>query len=152
MQKAFQLFFGAAIAALIALASIAASAQERIGTSQADLPDYIGAYTIENATGITIYYDYRWGNKSQWKRMALRSGATERHFYHLGADRNAKAPTPYVRFDRIGGDNGVTFQEYRMEFHAIGYAGYGPRENKTEPRRYVFRFAANGRDLDLNLK
>ena len=39
-----------------------------------------------------------------------------------------------------------------VKFHAVGYAGYGPRENRTEPMRYVFSYAANGRDLDLNEK
>lgn len=150
MKKTFQLLCGGAMAALIALVSVAA--QERVGTSQADLPSYRGAYSIENKTGVTIPYDYRWGNKSEWKRMTLKSGATETHWYPLGEDRNKKAPTPYVRFDRIGGDNAVTFKEYRMEFRAIGYAGYGPRENKNEPMRYVFSYAANGRDLDLNAK
>jgi hypothetical protein len=150
MQKAFQLLFGGAMAALIALVPIAAPAQ--IGTSCEDCPNYSGAFTIENATGITIHYQYRWGDKHEWKKMALRSGAIERHSYPLGEDRNKKVPTPYVRFDRIGGDNGVTFQEYRMQFHAVGYAGYGPRQNKTEPKRYVFRYAENGRDLDLKAK
>lgn len=70
--------------------------------------------------------------------------------YPLGQD--GKAPIPYVQFDRVGGDNAVTFKEYRMQFRAVGYAGYGPRENKTEPMRYVFRYAPNGRDLDLNTK
>lgn len=138
------------MAALIALVSVAA--QEQVGTSQADLPSYRGAYSIENKTRVAIPYEYRWGNKSEWKRMTLKSGATETHWYPLGADLNKKVPTPYVRFDRIGGDNSVTFKEYRMQFHAIGYAGYGPRQNKTEPMRYVFSYAANGRDLDLNVK
>ena len=150
MKRTFQLLCASAMAALIALVSV--TAQERVGTSQADLPSYRGAYSIENTTGVTISYDYRWGNKSEWKRMNLRSGATETHWYPLGEDRNKKVPTPYLRFDRIGGDNSVTFKEYRMSFHAIGYAGYGPRENKSEPMRYVFRYAANGRDLDLLAK
>lgn len=147
-QKAFQLFFGGAMAALLALVSVAA--QEHVGTSQADLPTYRGAYSIENTTGVTIPYEYRWGNKGEWKKMSLRSGHTETHWYPLGQD--GKAPIPYVRFDRIGGDNAVTSKEYKMQFRAIGYAGYGPRENKTEPMRYVFRYAPNGRDLDLNTK
>lgn len=150
MKKTFQLLCGGAMAALIALVSVAA--QERVGTSQADLPNYRGAYSIENKTRVTIPYEYRWGNKGEWKRMTLKSGAIETHWYPLGEDRNKKAPTPYVRFDRIGGDNSVTFKEYRMQFRAIGYAGYGPRENKSEPMRYVFSYAENGRDLDLNSK
>lgn len=150
MKKRLQLFFGGAMAALIVLVPIAAPAQ--IGVSQADLPSYRGAYSIENKTGVTIPYEYRWGNKGEWKKMSLRSGAVETHWYPLGDDRNKKVPTPYIRFDRVGGDNSVTFQEYKMQFYAIGYAGYGPRENKTEPKRYVFRYAPNGRDLDLNAR
>ena len=150
MQRAFQLLLAGAVAVLFAMAPIAA--QERVGTSCADCPNYSGAYSIENATGITISYQYRWGDRHEWKKMTLKSGVTETHSYPLGEDRNGKAPTPYIRFDRIGGDNGVTIQEYKLQFHAVGYAGYGPRENRTAPKRYVFRYAANGRDLDLTTK
>jgi hypothetical protein len=150
MQKAFQLFFGGALAALIALVPIAAPAQ--VGTSCADCPNYSGAYSIENTTGTTVHYQYRWGDKHEWKKMTLRSGAIETHSYPLGEDPNKRVPTPYIRFDRIGGDNSVTFLEYRLQFHAVGYAGYGPKQNKTEPKRYVFRYSENGRDLDLKAK
>lgn len=148
MKKTFQLLCGCAMAALIALVSV--TAQERTGTSQADLPSYRAAYSIENTTGVTIPYECRWGKDGKWEKMSLRTGITKTHWYPL--DRDGRAPTPYVRFDRIGGDNGVTIQEYRMAFHAVGYAGYGPAENKTEPVRYVFSYAANGRDLNLNAK
>jgi hypothetical protein len=148
MRKALQLGLRSAMAAIIALVPIAVPAQ--VGTSCADCPNYSGAFSIENGTGTTIHYQYRWGNKHEWKRMALGSGAIEIHSYPLGEDPNKQVPTPYVRFDRIGGDgNQVTWQEYKMEFHAVGYAGFGPKQNKTEPMRYVFRYAANGRDLDL---
>jgi len=66
MQKAFQLFFGGALAALIALVPIAAPAQ--VGTSCADCPNYSGAYSIENTTGTTIHYQYRWGDKHARER------------------------------------------------------------------------------------
>jgi len=150
MQKAFQIFFAGAVVALLALMPIAAPAQ--VGTSCEDCPNYSGAYSIENTTGVTIHFEYRWGDRSQWKKIALRSGMIETISYPLGGDPNKRVPTPYVRFDRIGGDNAVTFQEYRMQFHAVGYAGFGPRQNRTEPKRYVFRYAANHRDLDLKAK
>jgi hypothetical protein len=51
--------------------------------------------------------------------MALQSEHVMTHRYPLGEDRHARAPTIYVRFDRIGGDNAVTAQEYRMEFYAV---------------------------------
>ena len=147
MRNIFQLYFGAAMAVIIALMPIEAPAQ--VGTSCEDCPNYKGAFSIENNTGTTIHYQYRWGNKHEWKRMALASGAIEIHSYPLGEDPHGKVPTPYVRFDRIGGDNNVTFKEYRMGFYAIGYAGFGPNKNRTQPKRYAFRYTANGRDLDL---
>lgn len=83
MKKTLQWLCGGAMAALIALVSVAA--QERTGTSQADLPSYRGAYSIENKTGVTIPYEYRWANKSEWKRMTLKSGATETHWYPMAS-------------------------------------------------------------------
>ena len=149
MRRTTQLIAAASLA--LALTAPAALA-EQIGTSCADCPNYSGAYSIENSTGVTINYQYRWGDKHPWKPMALRSGMTETHSYPLGEDPHAKVPTPYVRFDHIGGDNAVELKEYKMEFYAIGYAGYGPNVNKTEPKRYVFRYASDGRNLDIKAK
>lgn len=148
--RAIQLFFGAAIVALIAMMPSAALAQ--VGTSCEDCPNYKGAFSIENSTGVTIEYQYRWGNRHPWQTMVLRSGRIGQHSYPLGEDPHKKVPTPYVRFDRIAGDGILTIQEYKMSFHAVGYAGYGARQNSAQPKRFVFRFAANGRDLDLKTK
>jgi hypothetical protein len=137
--------------AVMFLAQIAAPAQEPVRSSCADCPYYKGGFSIENNTGVAITYYVRWGNKSQWKEMRLESGKIMTHRYPLGYDPNATVPTPYVRFDRIGGDGAnFTEQVYKMEFYAVGSGGYGPpTRNTTEPKRYVFRYAANGRDLDL---
>jgi hypothetical protein len=151
MQSIFRRTLEVLFAASLTAASMATLAED-VGTSQADLPSYTGAFSIENETGALIRYEFRWGSNHSWKTMALASGRIETHTYPLGADPNRKVPTPYVRFDRIGGDRGVTFQEYEMEFRAIGYAGFGPAENRTRPKAYVFRYAANGRDLDLKAK
>ena|GEM_PF-1602861 len=138
-------------ALLILLAQIAAPAQEPVGYSCADCPSYKGEFSVENSTGVTLTYYVRWGNKSQWKEMRLENGHTMTHRYPLGYNRNTTVPTPYVRFDRIGGD-GANFTEqiYKMEFYAVMYGGFGPAtRNTTGPKRYVFRYAPNGRDLDL---
>jgi len=138
-------------AAVMLLAQITAPAQEPLGHTCSDCPYYKGEFSISNNTGVAINYSVRWGNQSQWKKMRLESGRRMTHRYPLGYNRNASAPTPYVRFDRVGGDGAnFTSQEYRMEFYAVRYGGYGPpTQNTTEPKRYVFRFAANGRDLDI---
>jgi hypothetical protein len=123
-------------------------AQENVGTSCADCANYSGAFSIENPTGVTISYEYRWGN-GPWKHMSLQSGHTEKHSYPLGDNRNARVPTPYVRFDRIGGDAQFTPQEYQMHFYSIGYGGYGSGTNNTEPKKYYFKYADDHRTLDL---
>lgn len=123
---------------------------EPLGSSCSDCPSYRGAFSITNNTGVPIHYQVRWGSKHEWKSITLQSGYQETHSYPLGEDKHARVPTPYIRFDRIGGDGGaVTWQEYKMQFHAVGYAGYGPKKNTTEPKPYVFRYAADGRHLDL---
>ena len=135
--------------ALVLATSTTTRSQERVGTSRADLPNYSGAFSIENPTGVTIPYEVKWGDRSSWKSISLRSGHTETHSYPLGEDRNARPPTPYVRFDRIGGDNRVTPKEYRMQLHVVGYAGFGPNANNAQPKKYYFKYAADGKSLDI---
>jgi hypothetical protein len=120
-----------------------------VGISQADLPNYSGAFSIENKTGVTIRYLVRWGNTNAWKAIVLGNDQIETHSYPLGSDRHGRAPTPYVRFDAIGGDGGISAKEYRMEFYAVGYAGYGPATNRALPKRYLFKYGADGRTLDI---
>ena len=128
---------------------VASPADQQIGVSCADCPNYSGAYSIENTTGVTIYYSYRWGDRHPWKQMTLASGHVETHSYPLGENKSAKVPTPFVRFDYVAGDHRYTPREYRMSFYAVGYAGYGPGVNTTQPKRYFFKFSPDGRTLDL---
>jgi hypothetical protein len=130
------------------LASTTAGAED-VATSCADCPNYSAAFSIRNDTGQTIKYQRRWGNGHQWTQMVLQTGRVETHTYPLGEDPHGKVPTPYIRFDDVANDGRTTFKEYRMEFFATGYAGYGPKVNKTEPKRYYFRYAPDGRHLDL---
>ena len=135
--------------ALVLTTVTIASSQERVGTSRADLPSSRGAFSIEIPTGVTIPYQVKWGENGQWKSISLRSGHTETHSYPLGEERNATAPRPFVRFDRIGGDSRYTEKEYHMQFYRVGYAGFGPNTNNTEPKKYYFKYAADGKSLDI---
>ena len=98
-----------------------------------------GAFSLRNGTGVTIRYQVRWGD-GEWQRKILESGYTLTHRHPL--DASQRAPTPYVRFDRFGGDSAYTEKEYRMEFRAVG-----PRGGTAKP--YAFRYAADGRNLDI---
>jgi hypothetical protein len=135
--------------ALALTTPIIVGGEERVGTSCADCPNYRGAFSIENQTGVTIRYQVRWGDNHPWKSISLNSGSIETHSYPLGENRNGRAPAPYVRFDRIGGDGRFTPKEYHMPFHAVGYAGYGPRTNNATPKQYYFKYGPDGRTLDI---
>jgi hypothetical protein len=148
----FPLAFVLTIPALVFISPAIALSQERLGTSCADCPNYSGAFSIENQTGVTIRYQVKWGASHAWREISLASGHIETHSYPLGDNRNAQVPTPYVRFDRIGGDGRFTPQEYRMQFYAIGYAGFGPRTNSTQPKRYFFNYGPDGKSLDLSAR
>jgi len=132
--------------ALVITTAIAAGSQERVGTSCADCPSNSGAFSIENQTGVTVNYQVKWGESRPWKSISLASGRVETHSYPL---ENGKAPTPYVRFDRIGGDGAFTPKEYRMGFYSIGYAGFGARANNSGPKKYFFKYGPDGKTLDI---
>ena len=103
---------------------------------------YRGAFSLDNTTGTTMHYQVKWGN-GRWKSETLNTGLTRTHWYPLdGAD---KAPTPYVRFDRIGGDGAFTEREYEMDFFKVG-------PGRTKPKEYRFKYAADGRHLDIKAK
>ena len=133
---------------LTLLLAVTAGAQD-VGTSCADCPNYSGAFSIENSTGVTIHYQVKWGESRPWKSITLNTGQVETHSYPLGEDPHAKVLIPYVRFDRIGGDGKYTPQEYRMHFFAVGYAGYGPGRANTKPKAYYFQYGADRRTLNL---
>jgi hypothetical protein len=137
------------LAVLLTAPAIGAS-QERTGTSCADCPDLRAAFSIENASGVTLHYQVKWGRDRVWKSMTLNSGLIMTHSHPL--DANGKAPAPYIRYDSVGGDGGFTAREYHVKFHAIGYAGYGPAANRSTAKEYVFRFAADRRTLELRAR
>jgi len=121
-------------------------AEERVGTSQADLPSLSGMFAIHNHTGAAVRYQVKWGN-GEWEKFTVHPEKLYKHSYPL--DAKGRAPKPYVRFDSVGGDGKTTFKEYHMQFREVGYAGYGSAPSPTEPERYHFKYAADGRSLDL---
>jgi hypothetical protein len=122
---------------------------EETGTSCADCPSYQAAFSIENETGVAIPYQYKWGEKGHWHNTRLESGRVNTHSWPLGEDKNAKIHAPFVRFDKIGGDAQFEEQDYRMEFYAVGYAGYGPNKANTEPKKYYFKYEPDGKHIRL---
>lgn len=96
-----------------------------------------GSFVIRNPNSVAIKYQVRWGD-GEWTRYEIPPGYMKWHYWPL--DSNGHVPTPSVRFDCIGGDDGVTMQTYRMSVLPTPDPQYG--------RRYVFRYTG-GRFLDL---
>lgn len=134
-------------ATLVVTMALPARSQD-VGTSQADLPSFAAAFSIENNTGSTIHYQVRWGTRRGWKPMILHSGRIMKHTYPLGTNPSARVPIPYVHFLTIPGIV-QSAKECHMRFHAVGYAGYGAPENTARPKRYYFQFSKGGALLDL---
>ncbi len=111
----------------------ATAGSQTVGTSRADAPNQTAAFSIVNNTGVTIPYQVRWGDTGGWTSISLRSGHTETHSYPLG--ENGRAPAPRVRYDKIGGDGAFTPQVFHMQFHAVGYGGFGAKTNNTGPKK-----------------
>src|SRR5262245_50897880 len=127
-------------------------ALSQMGTSCADCPSYKAAFSIENDSRVAIPYQYRWGDKGSWNDTTLQPGRVNTHSWPLGEDKHAKIHPPHVRFDKIGGDSEFEEQGYKLQFHAVGYAGYGPSKDNTEPKKYYFKYAPDGKHLDLHAR
>jgi|SRR5262245_48073877 len=103
---------------------------------------YSGAFSLDNSTGTTIHYQVKWGS-GHWKSETLPNRIVRTHSYPL--DHADKAPTPYVRFDRIGGDNAITDKEYEMHFYKVG-------PGRPHAKEYFFQYASDGRHLDIKAR
>ena len=136
------------LAAVIVFAGtpLGLGADEKVGKSQADLPSYVGMLVIHNPTRAAIHYQIRWG-KGEWKRFTLQPDKGEKHWHPL--DGNDQAPPPFVRFDNTGGDGKVTLTEYHLQFAKVGYGGFGGSRDPGRPIDYEFKYAPDGRHLDL---
>ena len=58
----------------------------------------VGAYSLENNTGVAILYLVKWGNE-QWTTETLNTGQKKTYSHFLNED--GTAPTPLVRFDEL---------------------------------------------------
>jgi len=104
---------------------------------------YRAGFSLANDTRVEIRYQIKWGD-GQWKSERLQSGYTTTHSYPM--DGGDKAPRPYVRFDRIGGDNAVTEKEYEMDFYKMEPG------RTSSAKKYFFKYAADGRRLDIKAR
>jgi hypothetical protein len=100
-----------------------------------------GIFTIQNPTKRPIHYQMKWGDNARWQTYTLQPGASRWHAYPL--DCHACAPSPYVRFDYILGDDDVTWKSYIVEFFASSSL------DAPSGKPYHFEVVKNGRELEL---
>jgi hypothetical protein len=118
------------------------------GTSCEDCPSYRGEFSLENNTGTTIKYRVKWGN-GQWEPFTLPDGKVMAHWYPL--DDNDRAPSPLLKFDRIGGDGHYTEWVVDMDFYKVGTGGYGSGRRSAE-KKYFFEYASDDRTILIKSK
>ena len=69
-------------------------------------------FNIRNRTGVTLHYQIKWTDHSEWKSHSLETGFMKNH--RLNAE-NVPESRPKIRFDYIGGDQSVTYRAYTLE-------------------------------------
>jgi hypothetical protein len=103
------------------------------GSVQAAHAQY-GAVTIENPTGGTIYYQFKWGQNADWVTKSVGPGLSWTHYIEL--DANGLAPRPFIRFENGAG----WYREYSLQFFAVN--------NNFQPGK-PYSFAWSGGSLNL---
>jgi len=68
-----------------------------------------GAFSVCNPTKVHIYYQVRWGN-GDWDETCLAPGKAMIHFEE--SDEEGCVNKPEIRFDRIAGDDYVTYKTH----------------------------------------
>lgn len=100
---------------------------------------HLGAYKLENSSNVPIYYQYKWGESSEWQTGCVHPGQAMCHTIPL--DEDGRASIPYVRFDCVAGDDDVTYRTYELDFYSTCYTCGG--------KPYVFSYSACGHYLNL---
>jgi len=96
------------------------------------------AFSICNPTKVHIYYQVRWGN-GDWDETCLAPGKAMIHFEEL--DEEGCVNKPEIRFDRIAGDQCVTYKTLAPQVH---------RSHRTDDAKpHHFRFSPCGTKLSL---
>lgn len=124
----------AVLAAIIAIVA----ATENVNAAQAD--GHLGAYKLINSSNVPIYYQYKWGESSEWQTGCVHPGHSMCHSFPL--DEDGFASIPYVRFDCVAGDGDTTYRTYKLDSYNTCYTCGG--------KSYAFSFSACGHYLDLH--
>ena len=69
-------------------------------------------FNIRNRTGVTLHYQIKWIDHSEWQSHSFETGFIKNHRLNAA---NVSASYPKIRFDYIRGDQSVTYRAYTLE-------------------------------------
>jgi hypothetical protein len=131
-----------------ALTSTTATHAEPLGSTCSDCAAYRGEYSIENHTGVTLAYEFRWGDNEPWRQVVLENDTIRTHTYPLGDDPQAAVPTPSVRFfsRRVPRTSVMDFYAVRVD---PGFTSPGTVIKRGSPKPYMLWISP--RDFGVHL-
>jgi hypothetical protein len=129
------------VSTIAALALVCAAASQAEAAKNRPVRERLGGVVIMNPTENPIYFQMRLGTENEWTDYVVESNQNLQIAFEL--DRDGLVSTPYMRFDRVGGDDRLSWQEYELDFYEIEY------EDDMTGFRYEFQYSDSGKLIDL---
>jgi hypothetical protein len=106
------------------------------------LDNHYAVVNIRNPTNVTLYYQFRWGENSDWQSFSVGPRSVMTHSYPYDFPNQNRSPTPQIRFHYNPNEAIPRFQVYNLQAYAA------PRAHVAFGKPYTFRYTPLG-FLDL---
>lgn len=104
--------------------------------------NYYDSFRVTNPTDTKINYEVKWGADGEWKPYSVEPGYYYQHTWEYEFANQGSSPTPYIRYDNIGGNDRFDEQIYKLEPRAVP-------SKESDGKRYYFEYASDGRLIKL---
>ena len=130
------------ISAIAALAIVCAAAASEADAAK-NRPDRLrlGGIVFINWTENPIYFQFRLADEEEWTEYVVEADSDYQLVFDL--DQDGMVGVPNIRFDSVGGDDLVTYQEYELEFYEV------ESEDDMTGFRYEFQYDDSGELIEL---
>lgn len=105
--------------------------------------NYFGAFRVSNPTDTKINYEVKWGADGEWKPYSVEPGYYYQHTWEYEFANQNSSPTPYIRYDYVGGNGQFDEQVYKLEPYAV------TTKNSEYAKRYYFEYSSDGRIIKV---
>lgn len=111
-----------------------------------------GASKIQNPTGDTLNYFFKWTNNPndptvQWQRVELQPGHFQLHYWNYESTQKRRSPRLWVKFDSDMGP-GISKVQYWLQRNAIPE----PQAHQGAKTYYFSKDGVTGRYIDLKTR